>query len=150
MWKLFNKKQEKSKSDKKSENAVLEEKNAKISKKQETKEVKTAKKSETKEPTASKSGNISYRVFLKPVVSEKSASMGSDNLFVFSVCASTNKVEIKKAFLETYKVMPESVRIINMPRKVKRFGKTYGTRPGWKKAMVRVPKGSKVNIFEGV
>jgi len=76
--------------------------------------------------------------------------MGSHDIYAFEVNKSTNKVEIQKAFNSMYGVKPLSVRIINMPSKTKRFGKNIGTQSAWKKAYVRIPKGSNVSIYEGV
>ena len=109
-----------------------------------------AKKLAPQGPKVTTFSERSYRVFIRPLVSEKTAHMGADNTYAFAVHRSTNKVEIKKAFSEMYKVNPISVRIVNMPRKFKQYGKTAGVRSAWKKAIVRAPKGSKIDVFEGV
>ena len=67
--------------------------------------------------------HISNGIFIKPLVSEKTASMGSMDIYAFAVSTDTNKVEIQKAFKNMYNVKPVSVRIINMPSRTKRFGK---------------------------
>ncbi|MDP2717554.1 MAG: 50S ribosomal protein L23 [Candidatus Micrarchaeota archaeon] len=108
------------------------------------------KPADAKKPTVRTAVGSGFRIFVKPIVSEKTARMGGDDCYAFHVADFANKVEIKKAFAALYNVRPISVRIVNTAGKYKRSGKTYGYRAGWKKAIVRVPKGSKVSIFEGV
>ncbi len=120
---------------------------------------KKAKKSEKKPETAKKAtakkkqkmiSKEALSVILKPLVSEKSAHLSEDNVLVLHVAPRANKVQIKQAFHELYKVMPESVNIINVRGKSVRFGRTRGKRSDYKKAMIRLPKGTSVDIFEGV
>jgi len=148
MWKPFNKKADLVKREKEEE-----------SKKKSTTPSKSSasskKKEETKKPVANKSAVTGlserpFQVFLRPLVSEKSAHMGSSDMYTFVVRRSTNKVEIKKAFAEMYSVNPLKVRIVNMPAQAKQYGRTRGTKGAWKKAIVRVPKGTKIDVFEGV
>jgi len=91
-----------------------------------------------------------YGIFIRPRVSEKAAHASADDIYSFVVTNKANKVEIKKAFLEMYKIKPVSVRIVNMPFLAKMFGKNWGVRGAWKKAYIKVPKGSKVDLYEGV
>jgi large subunit ribosomal protein L23 len=123
------------------------------------KEAKPEKKEEKKEaqkekPSPAKKGEYhfekGYRVLLKPRASEKTASRGTYETYVFEVARNTNKVEIKKAFWRLYGVKPISVNMVAMPARTKRFGRTIGTQSAWKKAYIRVPKGSSVNVYEGV
>lgn len=138
MWKVFNKNQQKQAAD----SATKEGKASAAAKAPADKpEVKKA------EPKKEFAG---HRIFLKPIVSEKVAHMGADDRYAFRVVNSANKVEIKKAFAALYGVRPISVNSANTPGKLKRSGRGYGLRSGWKKALVRVPKGSKITIFEGV
>ena len=89
-------------------------------------------------------------VFLRPLVSEKMSAAGAVDTYGFVVRRQANKIEVAKAFAGLYKVNPVSVRMMIVPAKRKRTGRTYGLRPAWKKALVRVPPGAKVDIFTGV
>lgn len=89
-------------------------------------------------------------ILLKPLVSEKTAHMGSQDTYGFVVGFKANKVEIAKAFQAMFGVKPMAIRIAIVPEKKKRMGRIFGVRSSWKKAFIRVPKGSKVDIFTGV
>jgi large subunit ribosomal protein L23 len=71
------------------------------------------------------------------------------NQYVFEVQRGANKIEIKKAVEKLFKVKVISVRIANMDGKVKRLGKSFGKRPDWKKAVVKLNPKDKITIFEG-
>ena len=89
-------------------------------------------------------------ILLQPLVSEKTAHMGALDTYGFVVGFKANKVEIAKAFHAMFGIKPLAVRIAIVPEKQKRLGRTFGVRSSWKKALIRVPKGSKVDIFTGV
>ena len=89
-------------------------------------------------------------IILKPVVSEKSAHLSDNNVLVLHVANRANKVQIKQAFRELYKVTPERVNILNMRGKRVRFGRRTGKRSDYKKAIVFLPKGTTIDLFEGV
>lgn len=91
-----------------------------------------------------------HRILLKPLVSEKTAHLGAFDIYGFVVNLKANKVEIAKAFQVMYNVKPLAIRVAIVPEKRKRTGRTWGVRAAWKKALIRVPKGSKVDIFTGV
>jgi|TARA_B100001971_G_C17883317_1_gene379203 large subunit ribosomal protein L23 len=110
----------------------------------------SAEASEDKKEKHEIKSDTAHRIFLKPLVSEKTAQLGSGDIYAFVVSRDTNKIEIKRSFFEMYNIKPISVRIINMPQRRKRFGKNFGTQSAWKKAYVRVPKGSNISIYEGV
>lgn len=82
------------------------------------------------------------------LVTEKSASLAGAGKYVFVVDPRANKFEIKKAVNEVYGVMPESVRMIRMDGKKVRFGRFKGQRKNWKKAIVKMPKGKTLPIYE--
>lgn len=93
-----------------------------------------------------------YAVLVKPVVSEKGAHSSIYDTYAFVVKREANKIEVAKAFWALYNVKPLAVRTALMPAKSKRAGRgrALGRRPVWKKALIRVSKGSKVDIFAGV
>ena len=91
-----------------------------------------------------------YRVLIKPLITEKAANLGTINKYVFAVADKANKIEIAKAVNEVYGVKPISVNIIRVSGKKVRYGRVFGKRKDWKKAMVTLPAGKTINIYEGV
>lgn len=91
-----------------------------------------------------------HRVLVKPLVTEKAANLGSDDKYVFAVSRSANKIEIMKAIKEVYGIKPISVNIIKVRGKRVRYGRTFGQRKDWKKAIITLPSGKSINIYEGV
>ena len=86
-----------------------------------------------------------------PLVSEKSTSMRiNENKYVFKVDKKANKLEIKRAIEELFKVKVEDVTTMIMYGKPKRLGRFEGRRPDWKKAVVRLKKGETIELFETV
>ena len=90
------------------------------------------------------------QVVLGPVVSEKSYGGTADGLYTFRVHKDAHKTQVRQAVEELFEVKVISVNIVKMPPKPKRRGMIKGTRPGWKKAVVELKAGEKIEIFEGV
>jgi len=111
---------------------------------------KKAEKKTTKKKAVSMLSRVATSTILEPVVSEKSAQLSDNNVLVFKVAKTANRVQVRNAFRELYKVTPLRVNIINNRGKRVRFGRTQGKRSDWKKAMIFLPKGVNVDIFEGV
>ena len=92
-----------------------------------------------------------HQILLRPVVSEKTTSAAdTSNQVVFEVLRDANKREIRIAVEKLFDVTVESVQIINVRGKVKRFGRTPRQRPTWKKAYVRLADGDDINFMEGI
>jgi len=86
-------------------------------------------------------------VLLAPVVSEKSTLAAEDsNRFVFKVQKVATKLEIKKAVELMFDVEVETVQVLNVKGKVKRFGRTLGKRSDWKKAYVKLKEGQDIDF----
>lgn len=98
---------------------------------------------------AVKRGNA-YRILVKPLITEKASHMGAINKYFFAVADSANKIEIADAVLEVYGIKPTAVNVISMLGKQKRSGRISGKRKDWKKAIVTLPKGQTINLYEGV
>jgi large subunit ribosomal protein L23 len=90
-----------------------------------------------------------YSVIKKPHVTEKT-SLGSDNnnTVALVVDKSANKIEIKQAIENLFKVKVAAVRTVTVAGKVKRAGKTLGKRSNWKKAYVTLQEGQSIDFFE--
>ena len=88
-------------------------------------------------------------VLISPILSEKSVSIkDSQNRYSFRVNPSANKTEIKKAVEALFKVKVEAVRTANMPGKLHKVGRHEGYRSDWKKAMVTVKAGQKIDVTD--
>ncbi|KAF3980881.1 MAG: 50S ribosomal protein L23 [Methylococcales symbiont of Hymedesmia sp. n. MRB-2018] len=86
-------------------------------------------------------------VLLAPIVSEKSTIAAEDsNRFVFKVQKVATKLEIKKAIELMFKVEVETVQVLNVKGKVKRFGRSLGKRSDWKKAYVKLKPGHDIDF----
>ena len=93
----------------------------------------------------------SYDVLLGPLLTEKGTLLkDTDNKVLFKVSKSANKIEIKKAIEEIFKVKVDRVTTMNYKGKKKRMGRYEGKRPDWKKAIVTLKEGEKLDFIEGV
>jgi large subunit ribosomal protein L23 len=92
-----------------------------------------------------------YEVIKRPLNTEKSTFAAEMNQYIFEVDRRANKVQIREAVEQVFKVNVEKVRVINMPPRFGRWGRKRVKRaPAWKKAIVTVAPGQKIEIFEGV
>jgi large subunit ribosomal protein L23 len=89
------------------------------------------------------------QVVLAPVISEKSTFIADkNNQVAFRVAPDATKPEIKAAIELMFKVQVDSVRVVNVRGKGKRFGMTAGRRRHWKKAYVCLKEGQEINFAE--
>jgi len=88
-------------------------------------------------------------VLLAPVVSEKSYGYIGQNKYTFRVHPDAHKTQVRQAVEELFDVKVEAVNIVKVPAKPKRRGLSKGTRPGWKKAIVKLQAGDTIELFEG-
>ena len=92
-----------------------------------------------------------YKIIRRPLITEKSTLQKElHNQLAFEVDRRANKIEIKKAVEKIFKVRVRDVRTMNYQGKRKRLGRTEGRRPHWKKAIVTLQPGEKIEFFEGV
>ena len=93
------------------------------------------------------------QIIRRPLVTEKSTSMreGGANVIAFEVDTRANKIQVKTAVEQLFKVKVDEVRIFNVRGKMKRMGRYQGKRRDWRKAYVRLSAGEKAPDFiEGV
>jgi large subunit ribosomal protein L23 len=92
------------------------------------------------------------RILLQPLVTEKSTILKDDkNMLAFRVAPDATKPEIRRAVEQVFKVKVKSVRTANILGKPKRWGRSLGRRPNWKKAYVQLAEGEKtIEYFEGL
>jgi large subunit ribosomal protein L23 len=89
-------------------------------------------------------------VLLSPLVTEKGTLVGElGNQVLFKVATDANKIEIKKAIEEFFKVKVVRVHTVRVLGKRRRVGRIQGRRPSWKKAYVTLAEGQRIDFFEG-
>lgn len=86
----------------------------------------------------------------RPIITEKTTQLMEQNKYCFVVDPRANKTQIKQAVEEIFKVKVKSVNTLNLLGKVKRMGRHEGRRPNWKRAIVTLEQGSRIQFFEGV
>ena len=86
-------------------------------------------------------------ILIKPIITEKSTKAGSENFYTFVVAKTANKFNIKQAIKKFYNVDTLSINTSIMKGKVKRFGKTTGSRKDFKKAVIKLPEGQTLPIW---
>ncbi|MBI3457713.1 MAG: 50S ribosomal protein L23 [Candidatus Rokubacteria bacterium] len=89
------------------------------------------------------------QVVLRPLVTEKATALkDAHNQVTFQVAMGANKVEVRQAVEAIFKVKVTDVRTQVVFGKAKRMGRYLGRRPSWKKAVVTLGPGSKIELFE--
>lgn len=104
----------------------------------------------TKKGVAASRFDGSFRVLVKPLITEKATELGTQNKYAFVVTGAANKIEVAKAIQAVYGVKALNVNIICMKGKVVTRGRIKGQRKDWKKAIVTLKKGDSIKIYEGV
>jgi large subunit ribosomal protein L23 len=91
-----------------------------------------------------------YDIIIRPLVTEKTNIQKElHNQVSFEVDQRANRIEIKRAVEEGFKVRVASVRTMQMSGKRTQRGRIFGKRRDWKKAMVRLMPGERIDFFEG-
>jgi large subunit ribosomal protein L23 len=91
-----------------------------------------------------------YEILRRPVITEKNTMLSAQSKYTFEVCGDANKRQIKEAVEKAFKVDVTSVNVIIVPGKMRRAGRRRGMTPEWKKAVVTLQPGQKIELFEGV
>ncbi|MBN2495163.1 MAG: 50S ribosomal protein L23 [Deltaproteobacteria bacterium] len=90
-------------------------------------------------------------IILRPLVTEKSNMMQEqNNQVVFRVAKHANKIAIRQAVEKLFNVKVVDVKTIRNPKRWRRVGRNQGRRPAWKKAIVRLREGDRIEFFSGV
>lgn len=91
------------------------------------------------------------QVVVRPLMTEKSMRLKEEhNTVTFQVVPDANKVEIRQAVEAIFNVKVSAVRTSTMEGKLKRMGRHQGRRPSWKKAVVTLVPGHKIELVEGI
>ncbi len=88
-----------------------------------------------------------YGILKSPHVTEKATDLTKQNQYVFNIWPRANKTEVRKAIESLYNVDVLKVRITKIPRKKRRLAKTIGWRKGYKKAIIKLKEGQKIEVL---
>ena len=94
-----------------------------------------------------------YKVIIRPIDTEKTRYQASElGQYVFEVDRGTNKIEVKRAIETIFGVKVVAVNVMNMPAKAqsRRGRRRVVRRPEWKKAVITLAEGQRLDVFEGV
>ena len=94
-----------------------------------------------------------YEVIIRPVDTEKTRYQASDlRQYAFEVAPGANKIEVKRAIETMFSVKVTAVNTMNVPSKItRRYGRRRVIRRAtWKKAVVTLAEGQRLDVFEGV
>ncbi len=91
-----------------------------------------------------------YEVLRRPLITEKSAVLQASGKYAFEVAGGANKNQIKQAVEKAFKVKVTTVNVMTVPGKQRRVRRQQVLTPSWKKAIVTLRPGDKIEFFESV
>ncbi|MEO8288949.1 MAG: 50S ribosomal protein L23 [Chloroflexota bacterium] len=92
-----------------------------------------------------------YDVIRRPVMTERNTELMQQGRYTFEVAPDANKIQIKAAVEQAFSVTVLAVNTMNVHRKVRREKtRMRGYRSGWKKAIVTLAPGQRIEVFEGI
>lgn len=91
-----------------------------------------------------------HGIIMRPLITEKAQILTGQNKYVFEVDKRANKLQIKEAVELAFNVRVVTVNTTMMKGKSKRYGRRESKMPDWKKAIVTLAAGQKIELFEGV
>ena len=91
-----------------------------------------------------------YEVLRRPLITEKNAMLQAQGKYVFEIAREANKPQIKQAVEKAFKVNVLAVNVMTVPGKTRRVGRRQVLTQSWKKAIVTLKPGDKIEFFEGV
>lgn len=112
---------------------------------------KTAEKEEKVKPLIPKEkkklSKTVHRALKAVHISEKATDLTEENQYVFKIWPRANKTEVRKAVQDLYGVYVEGVKIIKVPARKRRVGRIEGRRKGYRKAVVKIKEGQKIEVL---
>ena len=90
------------------------------------------------------------RVLLRPLLTEKASRLADDRQYVFAVATSATRIGVARAVTALYGIRPARVNIVRVKGKQVRFGQRTGREKDWKKAVVTLPAGKTIAVYDGV
>jgi large subunit ribosomal protein L23 len=91
-----------------------------------------------------------YEVLRRPLITEKNTVLQAQNKYAFEIADGANKPMIKQAVEKAFKVKVTGVNVITVRGKTRRVGRRQVQTSPWKKAIVTLQPGNKIEFFEGV
>jgi len=91
-----------------------------------------------------------YEVLRRPVITEKNTELQAQGKYAFEVAREANKPQIKQAVEKAFKVKVTTVNVMIVHAKTRRVGRRQVLTQPWKKAIVTLEPGDKIELFEGV
>ncbi|MDD5287687.1 MAG: 50S ribosomal protein L23 [Dehalococcoidales bacterium] len=91
-----------------------------------------------------------HEILKRPLVTEKNAILQASGKYAFEVGGRANKMQIKNAVEEAFKVTVMTVNVVTMHGKEKRVGRRIAAATQWKKAIVTLKAGDKIDLFESL
>jgi len=93
--------------------------------------------------------NILSKVLVSPIVTEAATMLCEQNKYLFKITPRATKLQVKSAIEKIYSVLVEKVNTVSVPRKFRSRGRIPGWKPGYRKAIVTLKEGNKIDVFEG-
>lgn len=92
-----------------------------------------------------------HKVIRRPLITEKANTLKEQsNQIALEVDRRANKIEIRRAVETLFKTEVLEVKTLNVEGKTRRVGRNVGRRPSWKKAIVRLAPGKRIEFFDGM
>jgi large subunit ribosomal protein L23 len=91
-----------------------------------------------------------HQILVRPVITEKNTMLGEQGKYAFEVAPDANKIEVKRAVEQIFDVHVTAVNVMKVPGKRRRVGRTSGMTRAWKKAIVTLQPGERIELFQGV
>ena len=93
-----------------------------------------------------------HEILVRPIISEKNTMLNERSQYVFEVDGRANKLMVRQAVEELFKVHVTAVNVMHVPGKRRRAprSRTYGMTRSWKKAVVSLREGDRIELFQGV
>lgn len=91
-----------------------------------------------------------YEVLRRPLITEKSTNLQTQNKYAFEIAEKANKPMVKQAIEKAFRVRVTGVNVVTVPGKTRRVGRRQVLTRSWKKAIVTLQAGDKIEFFEGV
>ncbi len=91
-----------------------------------------------------------YEVLRRPLITEKNTMLQAQGKYAFEIAREANQQQIKQAVEKAFKVKVLAVNVMTVPGKTRRVGRRQVLTQSWKKAIVTLKPGDKIEFFEGV
>ena len=91
-----------------------------------------------------------YEVLRRPLITEKNTMLQAQGKYAFEIASEANKHQVKQAVENAFKVKVTTVNMMMVPGKMRRIGRRQVLTQSWKKAIVTLKPGDKIELFEGV